>query len=152
MQGVGFQCLAVVGLGSSREHAGPGNIHDDGNGHYGERPECYFELLVMVRKPDEGLADDPNAGDEEQHRLAEGGEVLDFSVPVEVGAIGRPAGIPHRQEGHESGHQVQAGVRRFGQNAKTPGGEPDDGFESRQRNRGGQRRERSRSFLALAAQ
>jgi hypothetical protein len=42
-------------------------------------------------------------------------------------------------------------MRGFGQDAEASGEESDDGFESRQRDRGGKRRERRRSLLALPA-
>jgi hypothetical protein len=68
-----------------------------------------------------------------------------------VGAVGRAAGVADGQERQEGRDEVEAGMRGFGQDSEASGEQSDDGLERRQRDRGGQRRERSESFLALAA-
>ena len=44
----------------------------------------------MGEQPAYRFVDDPHAGHQQQHGLKQRGEVLDFAVAVEMGAIGRP--------------------------------------------------------------
>ena len=56
---------------------------------------------VAEEDPLDGLVDDPGAGDEEEHGLDEGGEVLDLAVAVGVGLVGGPVRDADGDEGDE---------------------------------------------------
>jgi hypothetical protein len=58
----------------------------------------------VEEKAARGLPNNPAAGDEQQEGFGEGGEVLDFSVAVEMAVVGRAAGDAHRDVGQQGGH------------------------------------------------
>ena len=89
------------------------------------------------------FADDPDAGEQEQAGLEQGREVLYLSVTVEMFGVGRLARDAHREHGHDGGYQVEAGMRRLGEDAEASGPDADDdleGGEPYRREHRGQRR------------
>src|ERR1039457_5545201 len=97
----------------------------------------------------QGLLDNPAAGDKEQQGFEQGGEVLHLAVPVEMRAVGRSAGDTHRDVGHQRGYQIEARMRRLGQDAEAAGQQADDGFRGGERDRGQERTERGGSLLVV---
>ena len=72
-----------------------------------------------------------------------------FAVAVLVVGVGRLVGDANREVGHRRGHQVEPGVRRFGENAQTAGGDADDHLQRRDADRGTDGVQRDGLLLAL---
>jgi hypothetical protein len=128
VQRVGLQRLAVIFFRHSREHAGTRNIDGNRSQHHGQRPHRDLDLRVMESQPPHRLPHDPRAGEQQQQGFAQRREVLDLAVPVEVRTVGGPSGETHGEKGQAGGHQVQAGMRRLGQDSQASGPHPHHEF------------------------
>ena len=88
----------------------------------------------VEEQPLDGLVDDPDAGDDQEEGLDEGGEVLDLAVAVGVVLVGGTVGDVDGQEGDDGGHQVEAGVGGLGQHPEAAGHEADDELDDGEEN------------------
>ena len=79
----------------------------------------------MKEEPLARFVNNPDAGQQQQAGFDEGREAFDFAMTVLVLGVGRLVGDANREVGHRRGHQIEAGVRRLGQNAQAAGGDPD---------------------------
>ena len=77
----------------------------------------------------------------------EGGEVLDFAVAVLMVGVGGLVGDSDGEIGKQGRDQIESGVRGFGEDAKTPGGEADHDFSAGDEERGDHRVSRDRAFF-----
>ena len=91
-----------------------------------EGPQARVDMDLTEEDPPDGLVDDPGAGDEEEHRLDEGGEVLDLAVAVRVGLVGRPVRDADGDEGDERGDEIEPRMGGLGQDAERAAEETDD--------------------------
>ena len=93
--------------------------------------------------------DDPGAGHDQQQRLDERRKALDLPVAVLVLVVRRQVGKTHGQVGHESGDEVERGVKRLGEDAQAAGRQPHDRLERGQEDRGQHRPERRARLAAV---
>jgi hypothetical protein len=108
-----------------------------------------LDVAASEDQPLAGLVGDPHAGREEEPGLEEGREVLDLPMAVEVIAVRRLRGGADRPEGHQRGEQVDARVRRLGEDADGPGGETDHHLHAGEDHRRAHRAEGDQVLLAL---
>ena len=96
------------------------------------------------------LIDNPNAGRQEKKGFEERGEILGLAVAIKVIAVRRFSGEPDGQKSHHGSDEIQAGVGRFGEDAKATGSQSDDDLENGETD---SRNDRSqgRSFLFMSA-
>ena len=78
--------------------------------------------------------DDHQAGEQEQSRLDEGGEVFDLFMAVLVIGIGGFVGKPDRNPRDDGRDQNESGMRGFRENAETACREADIHFKGGNRN------------------
>ncbi len=76
-----------------------------------------------------GLVDDPDAGEQKQAGLDEGGEVFHFAVAVLVIGVSRLVGDPHRHQSDNGGNQIKHRMQSFRKNAQAARGYTDDDLE-----------------------
>ena len=93
----------------------------------------------MRRPEDEAVdtfPDNPCAGDDQEERFPERGEILDLAVSVGVIAVRGFFGDAHCEVGHQRRKKVQTGVRRFRQEAQAVCFQSDDQFQHGDEDRG----------------
>ncbi len=77
------------------------------------------------------FVDDPDAGQQQQAGFDESGEALDLAVTVLMVGIGRLVGDANREVSDRRGHQIEARVRRLGEDAQAAGGDADHHLQAR---------------------
>ena len=130
MQCIGLERLAVVLGGDPAQRARAPEIHRHGDEHHDEGGDAGLDLDVMKEEAFSGFVDDPDAGEQQQAGLDEGGEVLHFAVPVLVIGVGRLVGNPDRHQRDDGGDQIERGVQGFRKNAQAAGGDAHHNFQS----------------------
>ena len=141
VQSIGFEGLALAFVSHAIERAGARPVDGNGGEHDDERPDVDLHLAAAVGEPVERGIDNPGAGGQQEDGFKQSGEVLDLAVAVAVVFIGGPGGGAYRNPGGAGGDKVQAGVRRFSQNAETAREQADGDFEQGEGDRGQQARD-----------
>src|SRR5207248_2497745 len=97
-------------------------------------------------QPPKGAPGDQKAGDDEDRRLAERGEVLGLAVTIGVTRIGGAPGDAERDEGQDRRDEVGSGVRRLREQAETVRGDPCQDLDRDQQAGGDDRDKRGTSL------
>jgi hypothetical protein len=79
--------------------------------------------------------DNPGAGRQQQEHFHQGRKIFHLAMSVSVLTVSGLAGGPHGETGNEGGSEVQTGMRRLGQNAKTAGQQAGHSFQAGQEHR-----------------
>ena len=91
VQGVGLERLASVLLRGAPESPGAREIDHDRNRKHGEGERRHFDVDLVKEDPLHGLAEDPDAGQEQEQCLAERGKILESLVSIIVLFVRGPA-------------------------------------------------------------
>ena len=111
---------AVPARGAQRDDH-PARVDRDHDQHDEDRvPDRVHARLGGADEDGQRAVRDVQAGEDEDPRLGQRGEVLRLPVPVRVPAIGRPPGDPDREQRQQRRHEVGAGVHRFGDEPEAP--------------------------------
>jgi hypothetical protein len=85
--------------------------------------------MVVEDDAADGLGDDPEAGDEHEAGLDEGGEALHLAVAVVVLVVGGAVGDLDGEEGDGGGDEIDGGVGGLGEHAERAGEKAGDQLE-----------------------
>jgi len=146
---VGLQRRAGVLAGDAQERAGTGPVDHEGERHHQEGPVIGVDRVVLHEEPLHRLDDDPEAGQQQEEGLHQGGEVLDLAVAVLVLRVRRAAGDADRQKREARGQQIESGVQRLGEDPQGVGSEPDHELGCGQRERRQDGAQRDLPLLAV---
>ena len=94
-----------------------------------ERGDAGLDVDVVKEKPLDGFVDDPDAGEQQQAGLEEGGEIFHFAVAVLVIGVGGLVGNPNRHQRDDGGDQIESGMQSFRKNAQAAGGNAHHNFQ-----------------------
>jgi len=108
MKRVGFERLAFIFARNAMKRTRSGDIDHDRQNNDEETPEVYFDLDLMVNEALNSFVDDPETGDEKEHRLDERRKALNFAVSVQVSFVGRPCREFHRKVRDDRRKQIKS--------------------------------------------
>jgi len=132
VDGVALQGHRVGLAGHAVEVFGHEVVHERRPGHDGDSQAEGLDPHRSEELPDR-LEHYPAGGGENQESLHQRGDVLYLPVPEGVGLVGRPGGLPDREEGDERGHEVEGrvdGLRDDAHRAHDQAGDELDGDEA----------------------
>src|SRR5437773_1771172 len=111
------------------------------------RSQGMFRCSAMDKQPAGSFEDDPGAGREQQRGFNEGRKGLDLPVAKRVRQVGGLIRLANRKVSDDSGHQIEARMRRLGKNPQALRHQSHDDLDGDQKHRGQDGGERGRLFL-----
>ena len=147
MQGVRLQGRAPVPATAPIGDVGAAGVDDHHRADHEQRPPARVDLARREpEQPPKRAPGDHEAGDDEDRRLAERGEVLGLAVTIGVTRIGGAPGDAERDEGQDRRDEVGSGVRRLREQAETVRGDPCQELDRNQQAGGDDRDKRGTSL------
>ncbi len=123
VQGIGFQGLAVEFVGDPPQGARAPPVDAHGKKHDSKGRERRLDFYAQEKHAQNGLVDYPDASNQKQTGLDEGRKILYLAMAILMVGVGRLVGDAYGKESDQGRNQVEAGVRGFGKNAETAGGD-----------------------------
>ena len=147
VQRVCFERLAVVFSRHPKKHPRSEGVNGQRDEHDPKGGERRLDVHLMDKQPAGSFEDDPGAGREQQRGFNEGRKGLDLPVAKRVRQVGGLIRLANRKVSDDSGHQIEARMRRLGKNPQALRHQSHDDLDGDQKHRGQDGGERGRLFL-----